>query len=239
MRPSGNRLWYEMPDDRHRPQCKRRSKDTSADGEHQTFRQSLSQQTQAACTECHANGYLALPVRGSRNHESGDVREGYEEDDDDTGGEHKNRQTGPAKQLLSQGNYGSAQSAIGRGILMLQLERNIGHFLSCGLKGDSGPEQSENLKIMTIALTLLRRGKSERNPKSRTIWKSKSEWHDAEDAIGYAIQVNRSTDDVWIRAIALLPYRGADENYGTSGLILVRCKAAAEERLDAEERQQV
>ena len=122
---------------------------------------------------------------------------------------------------------------------MLQLERNIVHFLSCRLKGDSPPEQSENLKIMTIALKLFRSSKGERNPKSRAIGKGEAPRHDAQDAIGHAVQVDRSAHDVWVRAIALLPYPGADENNGTSGLVLVRCKAAAEKRLDAEERQQV
>ena len=59
------------------------SKNAAPKGEHETFRQSLSQQLQAACAERDSDGCFALVVRCPRNHEAGDVGAGNEQKDGD------------------------------------------------------------------------------------------------------------------------------------------------------------
>ena len=195
----------------------------------------------AAGAERDADGDLALPRGGAREHEVADVGSGDQEHERDRAPEDEQRRFRVLDLMLLEQLDVDGVVLVGVGIQLAETARHgVERFLDLR-DGHSRPHPGEAVEAGMAAALLVAIGEQrERHEEVGAGEEAEVLGQRADHGVAVAAQLDRLADDVRVAAESAFPKAvHEDHGAGRAWLVVVRAVQPAEDRLDAEFRQEV
>ena len=224
---------------------------TAGDGEDRSLREQQLHQASAACAERGSHCDFTRARCGPAEHERRDVGARHEEHEANSPQEQQHRPFHPADDLVPKGRSGQAD----REARVLQRGGVVGIDPSCqyielrsGFVDRHAALQPGNHAVIELAATFLSLsvGERHRHPDAGRLvvrlgtaaGELEASGHDADHRVRPAVERDGLTHDRAVASVTRLPEPPAQHRHVHTGPVLLRAEIAAQQRADAEQREQ-